>query len=373
MPKMLPPVCFCEYCNEKYFEFPKDGMRLLNQWPGLMARKEHYRVCDKVPFNVRGRVIGGKKSKTGEGNCPCCGLIMRADKIVQHCAAKHAWQLVAATEKHDIELAKKYQLPVLRGQAMVGKELIDVVTCCLACKKGCIRTAPDHFQVGGVLAMKHDHKDCIKRWPEFSEIFDYDEAQVELPFDVHTSNERKRKHVAAVIVPGDIITEPPVVIVPGDIKPLGGAGTALDADELEELELLRKRNEILEKERDELRQRLQAKQTAAVKDNMKELMKALSFAMTMEEDTMEEIDDMIEYVKGIDETINSAVKDAKKPLYRKIADLEKKVADYESGREVARLKDRVKELMEDRRQTAVFEGTMVKLGYRGKPIDSDSD
>jgi hypothetical protein len=37
------------------------------------------------------------------------------------------------------------------------------------------------------------------------------------------------------------------------------------------------------------------------------------------------------------------------------------------------LKDRVKELMEDRRQTAVFEGTMVKLGYRGKPIDSDSD
>jgi hypothetical protein len=221
--------------------------------------------------------------------------------------------------------------------------------------------------------MKHDHKDCIKRWPEFSEIFDYDEAQVELPFDVHTSNERKRKHVAAVIVPGDIITEPPVVIVPGDIKPLGGAGTALDADELEELELLRKRNEILEKERDELRQRLQAKQTAAVKDNMKELMKALSFAMTLEEDTMEEIDDMIEYVKGIDETINSAVKEAKKPLYRKIADLEKKVADYESGREVARLKDRVKELMEDRRQTAVFEGTMVKLGYRGKPIDSDSD
>ena len=115
--------------------------------------------------------------------------------------------------------------------------------------------------------MKHDHKDCIKRWPEFSEIFDYDEPQVELPFDDHTSNERKRKHVAppvvivpgdisaappVVIVPGDIGAAPPVVIVPGDIKPQGGAGTALDADELEELQLLRKRNEILEKDRDEL-------------------------------------------------------------------------------------------------------------------------
>ena len=368
--KMLPPVCFCEYCNEKYFEFPKDGTRLINQYPGLKARAEHYKVCHKVPINVVGRVM-----KSTEANCPVCGLIMRVDTILRHCAAKHAYTLSLCMRNDAKAKSKKHRCPIVIGYTDRGDT--DVLKVCLVCKKG---YTDGSVHKEGFEDMRYDHKECCKEFDKYKDLFEPSETLMDLPFSIHAPMRKVKSAPPAVIVPGDIITAapaapapPPVVIVPGDIKPLGGAGTALDADELDELERLRKLTEILESQRDELRQRLLANQTAAVKDNMKELMKALSFAMTMEEDTMEEIDDMIEYVKGIDETINSAVKDAKKPLYRKIADLEKKVADYESGREVARLKDRVKELMEDRRQTAVFEGTMVKLGYRGKPIDSDSD
>ena len=331
MPKMLPPVCFCEYCGEKYFEFPKDSYRKLNQFPGRKAQSEHYAVCPKAPITIAKR---SGTMKTNESNCPVCGLIMRANNIIRHCANKHAYVLSCCMPNKEKEQSKKHRCPIVIAFKDGGHT--DVLKVCLVCKKG-YTDGSVHKEM--FADMRFDHKQCCKEFDKYAELFEPSETLMDLPFDIHaTATKRKIRHVGS---------DAPEISFRETAVAVGGAGTA-DSAELEKLRT------------DYARQQ-----------------KAIWRAMnpTEDEEDYEEpnIIDVEEWCKEHEEMIQTTLKDAKKPLYRKIADLEKKVADYESGREVARLKDRVRELEADRRGMAVFEDTMIKLGYKGKRIDSDSD
>ena len=150
----------------------------------------HYKTCSKASEEVKGRVRNQSENRQSgphisETNCPLCGIILRADRIVPHIASNHSpLLLMKYMPQLEREQSLSYKIPVIKCY----KDGKMVFRFCIHCKKGCLATARTKVCADasiGIIKRNENHKSCCEEFEAYKYLFEIKDAHEDLPFHLH--------------------------------------------------------------------------------------------------------------------------------------------------------------------------------------------
>lgn len=370
----MPKIVICEYCSLEVHRGDYDYRLPVPQLDAWRALNTHLATCSKASEKIKALVRksrGENKAHISNSNCVCCGKVQRADKIVPHILAKHSMHLlVASMPKDERKEALKYRLPVVKCY----KDGSLLFRACLHCRKGCLATSVAKVKGDSTIMgikRKENHAECIEHFDDYKSLFEMEDRQTDLPFSLYNCNDPENPVKRNYITLDDEEKERKRYITKEERKEMAKKAEEnppKPADEVvleqqAEIEVLKKRYALLERQMDELEVSAKEEKKTTVAppsdDRALKLLRLLANDPHEEydlEEVYEEAERSLERFQKLEEELSLEHRKAMGRLHKKIEILQNAVAE----------KDKI-----------IGTFNTVSFGYGGKavrrPEESDSD
>jgi hypothetical protein len=189
---LLPKVLECEYCKAVVFTGDMHWKCPAKQIDAQVALNKHLATCSKASDSIRTRVRNAAdpskpKKNIQDTDCPTCGKIMRSDKVITHSRVHDPVILVLAMPLNERAESLTLRIPIVKCY----KEGRFLLRMCLHCKKGCLATSKGHSGTDATLTTikrTEKHEECIKNYDTYKHLFEMKDFQVDLPFHLYNCN-----------------------------------------------------------------------------------------------------------------------------------------------------------------------------------------